>query len=68
MEANFIQELVCSRLIFHKWLALLLFHDYHLFLLNKISMIQNISQPAIRCSKLTTETLEQGVKYFQSYQ
>ena len=25
-----------------------------------------ISQPAITCSKLTTETLEQGVKYVQS--
>ena len=24
------------------------------------------SQPALTCSKLTTETLEQGVKYFQS--
>ena len=24
------------------------------------------SQPAIACSKLTTETLEQGVKYVQS--
>ena len=26
----------------------------------------NPSQPAITCSKLTIETLEQGVKYFQS--
>ena len=26
------------------------------------------SQPAVTCSKLTTETLEQGVKYIQSYQ
>ena len=25
-----------------------------------------LSQPAITCSKLTTETLEQGVKYVQS--
>ena len=25
-----------------------------------------VSQPAITCSKLTTETLEQGVKYVQS--
>ena len=25
-----------------------------------------ISQPAIACSKLTIETLEQGVKYVQS--
>ena len=26
----------------------------------------NITQPAITCSKLTIETLEQGVKYVQS--
>ena len=28
----------------------------------------NISQPAFTCSKLTIETLEQGVKYAQSQQ
>ena len=27
---------------------------------------QHYSQPAITCSKLTIETLEQGVKYVQS--
>ena len=27
---------------------------------------RNHSQPAITCSKLTMETLEQGVKYVQS--
>ena len=27
---------------------------------------KNLTQPAITCSKLTTETLEQGVKYVQS--
>ena len=27
----------------------------------------NVTQSALTCSKLTTETLEQGVKYFQSY-
>ena len=27
---------------------------------------QEITQPAIKCSKLTIETLEQGVKYVQS--
>ena len=26
------------------------------------------AQPAIKCSNLTTETLEQGVKYVQSWQ
>ena len=31
------------------------------FFLNKV-----ISQPAITCSKLTIETIEQGVKYVQS--
>ena len=29
-------------------------------------ILQVISQPAIACSKLTIETLEQGVKYVQS--
>ena len=29
-------------------------------------MISVLSQPAIACSKLTIETLEQGVKYVQS--
>ena len=32
----------------------------------KILVIKHTSQPAITCSKLTTETLEQGVKYVQS--
>ena len=27
---------------------------------------KELTQPAITCSKLTTETLEQGVKYVQS--
>ena len=27
-----------------------------------------ISQPAFTCSKLTKETIEQGMKYVQSYQ
>ena len=27
---------------------------------------QELSQPAIKCSKLIIETLEQGEKYFQS--
>ena len=29
-------------------------------------VILNLTQPAITCSKLTIETLEQGVKYVQS--
>ena len=33
---------------------------------NYISLIIIHSQPAITCSKLTIETLEQGVKYVQS--
>ena len=31
-------------------------------------MFRVITQPAILCSKLTIETLEQGVKYVQSKQ
>ena len=31
-----------------------------------VSLIIFLSQPAITCSKLTIETLEQGVKYVQS--
>ena len=30
------------------------------------SFLPIISQPAVTCSKLTIETLEQGVKYVQS--
>ena len=29
-------------------------------------LLADITQPAIACSKLTIETLEQGVKYVQS--
>ena len=29
-------------------------------------LVDATSQPAIKCSKLTIETLEQGVKYVQS--
>ena len=31
-----------------------------------ISSVEMFSQPAFTCSKLTIETLEQGVKYVQS--
>ena len=31
-----------------------------------MQIISVLSQPAIACSKLTIETLEQGVKYVQS--
>ena len=34
----------------------------------RLDLLQIVTQPAITCSKLTTETLEQGVKYVQSYQ
>ena len=34
----------------------------------KISRKEISAQPAIKCSKLAIETLEQGVKYVQSYQ
>ena len=36
----------------------------HKYKLNKFKRL--ISQPAFTCSKLTIETLEQGVKYVQS--
>ena len=34
--------------------------------LNLLFDFKEITQPIITCSKLTTETLEQGVKYVQS--
>ena len=37
----------------------------HLFF-NDDSFVAPLAQPASTCSKLTTETLEQGVKYVQS--
>ena len=37
-------------------------------LLDDAKILLTQSQPAITCSKLTTETLEQGVKYVQSWQ
>ena len=33
-----------------------------------LKKISKASQPAFTCSKLTIETLEQGVKHVQSYQ
>ena len=33
---------------------------------NKTNSREGLSQPAFTCSKLTIETLEQGVKYVQS--
>ena len=38
------------------------------FVLQYIFDLQILTQPAIACSKLTIETLEQGVKYVQSEQ
>ena len=35
-------------------------------LLEYFDLLLSVSQPAIACSKLTIETLEQGVKYVQS--
>ena len=31
-----------------------------------VNVVVNITQSAVTCSKLTTETLEQGVKHVQS--
>ena len=33
---------------------------------NNLHLCIHKAQPAIKCSKITTETLEQGVKYVQS--
>ena len=38
--------------------------DNHIFY--QVFLLSNITQPAFTCSKLTIETLEQGVKYVQS--
>ena len=35
---------------------------------NRTAFFAHDSQPAFTCSKLTTETLEQGAKYVQSQQ
>ena len=35
-------------------------------LMSDITLVQNETQSAFTCSKLTIETLEQGVKYVQS--
>ena len=45
--------------------------DYTFFFLQQKNLFSRVSifltsQPAITCSKLTIETLEQGVKYVQS--
>ena len=40
--------------------------QYQLHNLRRLLPTQNIFQSAITCSKLTIETLEQGVKYVQS--
>ena len=38
------------------------------FLYNRDPRQERVTQPAVTCSKLTIETLEQGVKYVQSQQ
>ena len=40
----------------------------NLILAGKVPLSMLYTQPVITCSKLTIETLEQGVKYVQSYQ
>ena len=41
-------------------------HQHRLRSKTGISLENILTQPAIACSKLTIETLEQGVKYVQS--
>ena len=50
---------LCTSSIIHKY------QKYKLLIFTK-SVSYDLSQPAIACSKLTIETLEQGVKYVQS--
>ena len=42
--------------------------EYIVMKTQQVTNVVVISQPAITCSKLTIETLEQGVKYVQSQQ
>ena len=49
--------------------GLLLFAEAEFFFFSSVLVMEktsNITQPAFSCSKLTTETLKQGVKYVQS--
>ena len=39
---------------------------YYVFILNRVMRSNDLTQTAFTCSKLTTDTLEQGVKYVQS--
>ena len=41
-------------------------HIFHETKYEKVYITLKVTQPAITCSKLTIETLEQGVKYVQS--
>ena len=40
--------------------------NLNFILIQRLIMVMPNSQPAIICSKLTIETLEQGVKYIQT--
>ena len=42
--------------------------EYIAMKIQQVTNVAIISQPAITCSKLTIETLKQGVKYVQSQQ
>ena len=51
-----------------RFLEFLITHrDFRTTGMNTFSQIIIVTQPAITCSKLTIETLEQGLKYVQSY-
>ena len=51
----------CNYLIFTEICCTLCFSGY-----TSNRSVKTLSQPAFTCSKLTIETLEQGVKYVQS--
>ena len=63
-----IQTLTHMMSIFHIVRIQLLLYSFQRFVTNYtiLSTIFAVFQPAITCSKLTIETLEQGVKYVQS--
>ena len=55
-----------SHILFALNLQQVIFESVRPNQLNKFESIEHTSQSSITCSKLTMQTLEQGVKYVQS--
>ena len=51
---------ILKKKMYHFW-----YHKYN-YAISGSDFLPRVSQPAFTCSKLTIETLEQGVKYVQS--